>query len=171
MKSWVSNQIEVMLHPPSLGRQPERQAGRTAETFTDFSIHIAEAEGETMADAGAIIAATYAHRPLIARMEYEDAGHHVRIDHPVKTMNVNPRDNVFQTDTGPLLVPDFERALEGGLEVTRFELAFEAFNEPAWAEFLLRRPTVVSQGSPATTDHYSVPRRVENMRNAILALK
>ena len=170
MKSWITNQVEVMLHPPSLGRQPERQAAKIDETFTDFVIHVVEAEAEELTDTTQIIEASYAHRPLVARTEYDDQGQHVIIDHPVKTMNVNPRDNVYQTDTGPIIVPNFDREPERGLEVGRFELAFEAFNRREWVEVLIRRPTPVEPGSAITADHYAVPRRIDGVRNRVLAL-
>ena len=90
-----------MLEPPTLGRQPERQVGLTADLFADIDIRVVEADGEVLDSTERIIEATYAQRPLVARLQYEDAGYRVCIDHPVKTMNVNPRDGVFQTDTGP----------------------------------------------------------------------
>ena len=170
MKSWITNQIEVMLHPPSLGRQPERQAAMIDETFTDFVIHVVEVAAEELADATQIIDASYAHRPLVARIEYDDQGRHVVIDHPIKTMNVNPRDNVYQTDTGPILVPNFDREPERGLDVGCLELAFEAFNSTDWVEVLIRRPTAVEPGSATTTDHYAATRRIDGVRNRVLAL-
>ena len=53
MKSWITNQIEVMLHPPSLGKQPERQTAKINETFTDFVIHVVDVEVEELAEATA----------------------------------------------------------------------------------------------------------------------
>lgn len=170
IKSWITNQVEVMLYPPTLGRQPERQAGQIEDTFSDFLIHVVEAEAEELADAGQIIAASYAHRPLVARIEYDDQGRHMIIDHPIKTLNVNPRDGIYQTDTGPILLPNFDREPERGLEIGRLELAFEAFNSSDWVEVLLRRPTAVATGSATTANHYATPRRIDGVRNRVLAL-
>lgn len=170
LKSWITNQTEVMLEPPSLGRQPERQVGLTADLFIDFEIRVRETDGEVMDSTERIIAATYAQRPLVARLQYRDAGYRVRIDHPVKTMNVNPRDGVFQTDTGPLLLPDFTRERDQGLLVSAFELAFAAFNRPAFAELVIRRPTPVAGGGAVTANHYEESRRIEAMDNQVLAL-
>ena len=88
----------------------------------------------------------------------------------IKTMNVNPRDGVFQTDTGPILLPDFTRERDQGLLVSAFELAFAAFNRPAFAELVIRRPTPVAGGGAVTADHYEEARRIEAMDNQVLAL-
>lgn len=170
LKSWITNQTEVMLEPPSLGRQPERQVGLTADLFSGFEIRVRETDGEVLDSTERIIDATYAQRPLVARLQYRDAGYRVRIDHPVKTMNVNPRDGVFQTDTGPILLPDFTRERDQGLLVSAFELAFAAFNRPAFAELVIRRPTPVAGGGAVTADHYEEVRRIEAMDNQVLAL-
>ena len=170
LKSWITNQTQVMLEPSTLGRQPERQVGLTADLFSEFEIHVLEAEGEPLDSTEHIIEATYAQRPLVARLQYEDAGYRVCIDHPVKTMNVNPRDGVFQTDTGPLLLPDFARARERGLLVSVFELAFAAFNRPAFAEMVIRRPTPVTDVGTLSANHYEETRRIDAMDNQVLAL-
>ena len=176
MKSWITNQTQVMLEPPTLGRQPERQVGLTADLFSEFEIRVVEADGEALDSTERIIEATYAQRPLVARLQYEDAGYRVCIDHPVKTMNVNPRDGVFQTDTGPILLPDFARARDSGLLVSAFELAFAAFNRPAFAEMVIRRPTPVTADGTLTgvgtlsANHYEETRRIDAMDNQVLAL-
>ena len=170
MKSWITNQTEVMLEPPTLGRQPERQVGLTADLFADFEVRVTEAEGEVLDSTERIIEATCAQRPLVARLQYDDAGYRVCIDHPVKTMNVNPRDGVFQTDTGPLLLPDFARERDRGLLVSAFELAFAAFNRPSFAELVIRRPTPVTADGTVTANYYEATRRIDAMDNRVLAL-
>ena len=170
LKSWITNQVEVMLEPPTLGRQPERQIGLTSELFSDFEINVLETDGEVLESAEHIITATCDQRPLVARLRYEDTGFGVCIEHPVKTMNVNPRDGVFQTDTGPILFPDFSRTLENGLLVSVFELAFAAFNQSTFAEMLIRRPTSVRKNLELTVDHYQETRRIDDMENQVLAV-
>lgn len=170
LKSWISNQVKVMLEPSSLGSQPERQIGLTSDLFSEFSIDVVEAQGEVLVSTEQIIDATDTQRPLIARLQYEDSDYRVCIDHPVKTMNINPHDGVFQTDTGPILMPDFTRKLEQGLLVSTFELAFEAFNQPTWAEMVIRRPTPITRDHKVTANHYEETRRIEEMNNLIIAL-
>jgi hypothetical protein len=170
MKSWITNQTEVMLEPPTLGPQLERQTGLTSDLFSDFEIRMAEADGEVLDSTERIIEATVAQRPLVARLKYEDAGYRVCIDHPVKTINVNPRDGVFQTDTGPILLPDFTRMRDQGLLVSVFELAFAAFNRPEFAEMVIRRPTVLTEEDSLTSNHYEETRRIDAMENQVLAL-
>lgn len=170
LKSWITNQVEVMLEPPSLGRQPERQIGFTKDFFSGFAIDVVEVQGEVMDSPARIIEATYAQRPLVARLQYQDAGYQVFIDHPVKTMNVNPHDDVFQTDTGPILMPDFTRKREQGLLVSVFELAFEAFNGPTFVEMVIRRPTPITDDGAVTANHYEATRRIDAMDNQVVAL-
>ena len=170
LKSWITNQVEVMLEPPSLGRQPERQIGFTSDLFSEFTIDVMEVQGEMLGSTGDVIEATYSQRPLVARLQYEDSDFRVCIDHPIKTMNVNPHDGVFQTDTGPILMPDFTREREQGLLVSTFELAFEAFNQPTWAEMVIRKPTPITIDSTVTANHYEATRRIEEMDNLIIAL-
>ena len=90
----------------------------------------------------------------------------MQVDHPVKTMNANPRDMVYQTDTGPIMVPDFTKSRPSGLLVEAFELAYEAFNASEWAELILREPVPVPGGK--SVNHYNRSRRIEGMRNALI---
>jgi hypothetical protein len=72
-------------------------------------------------------------------------------------MNASEREIFYQTDTGPLLIPDLER--EPDDIVNGFELAFSAFNSPNWTEFIVRTPTEVAPG--VNVYHYSKPVRIE----------
>ncbi|HUZ47297.1 MAG TPA: hypothetical protein VMW54_11735 [Terriglobia bacterium] len=156
----------VMFYPPSRGVQPERQVGRVAEAFDSLQIDLHRAEGEVLETPDAIIAATLAKHPLVARTELESELYTALIEYPVKTINVDERDNIYQTDTGPILFPDFARAPEdllGG-----FELAFVAFNCPVWAEFILRVKAPVAEG--VSVYHYSRRVRVEARSHIIRLL-
>ena len=68
-----------------------------------------------------------------------------------KTMNANQRDWVYQTDTGPVLLPDLD--LEPDELISGMELAFAAFNHPDWVEFIVREP--VSVGAGVDVYHYA----------------
>ena len=59
--------------------------------------------------------------------------------------------------TGPILLPD----LSGDFDdlITRFELAFSAFNCPDWVEMIVRVPTPIEQGLQVY--HYSRPVRFD----------
>lgn len=165
-KQWQSCQTQVMRVPESLGPQPTRQAGKADEAWVNHSVEYAPTRGRVCADVADVIRAIRGANPLVSRTEYEDAGHHVVIEHPVKTINFSQREMVFQTDTGPILLPDFSRPRELGMLVESLELAYSAFNAPTWAEFIVNVPTPVAPG--VDVHHYSKPRRIENCRNSII---
>ena len=121
-------------------------------------------EGRILETVGEIIAATIENHPLVARTEFgEEEGYHVVLDYPVKTMNANERDGIYQTDTGPVILPDLSGAQATFVE--RFRLAFVAFNAPDWAEFIVQVPTPIAQG--ISVNHYSEARRL-NARNSLI---
>lgn len=98
---------------------------------------------------------------------YEDGEWEVTIDHPAKTLNYSERDNVYQTDTGPILLPDLsaERLGGGRRLVECFDLAYAAFNSVGWAEFIINVPTPVGDG--ISVNHYSKTRRIEPVTNSL----
>ena len=117
--------------------------------------------------------ATGANHPLVGRSEIKDPQLPLRyvIEYPIKTMNFMPKDNSYQIDTGPLLVPDFD--LEANSAIDRLEMAHVAFNHkhPNLAEFILRKPTPVTDDSGKELCqilHYSKV-RVDSARNTLLA--
>jgi hypothetical protein len=111
----------------------------------------------------AIIAATFAHHPLTALTEFATDRYRAALHYPVKTFNVNERDNIYQTDTGPVLWPDLTR--EPADLISGLNLAFTAFNGPDWIEVLVRVPTEASQGLQVY--HYSQSVRVDGITNRL----
>lgn len=163
--AFIGQEAGVELH--GLGRpQPDRQTGETAVAFDRLTIHLQSARARELPTPRDIIAATYAHLPLVAVTEYTAGSLSVKLTYPIKTFNVNERDDIYQTDTGPLLIPrgdgPFDRQIEG------LQLAFGAFNSPDFIELLLRAPTAVPGG--ARVYHYCEPLRLEGVRNRICAL-
>ncbi|GIT28285.1 MAG: hypothetical protein Ct9H300mP1_03310 [Planctomycetaceae bacterium] len=65
-----------------------------------------ECEGTPLDWAQEIVEAVLANQNLVARTELENDRYHALIEHPVKTINANERDWIYQTDTGPVLFPD-----------------------------------------------------------------
>ena len=117
--------------------------------------------------------ATLANHPLVGRTEIKDPQRPLRyvIEYPIKTMNIMPKDNSYQIDTGPLLVPDYD--LDQAAVIDRLEMAHVAFNHkaPNLAEFILRQPTPVMDESNrelCRVLHYSKV-RVHSARNTLLA--
>jgi hypothetical protein len=170
LKSWHRNNPGVMRYPASLGPQPERQSGAVEDVWTRFKIDLCPAEGRELDSVQAIIDGTFRNNPLACRIEYDEGDYHVCIDHPIKTMNVNEKDLIYQTDTGPILLPDLsaERLRQSERLIETLDLAYSAFNSPTWAEFIINVPTPVAEG--VSVNHYSRTRRIENARNAIFEL-
>lgn len=155
----------VMFYPPERGVQPERQFGKVAEAFESVQIDIHHCEGEALETPEEIVKAVLAKHPAVARTEIEGERYVALIECPVKTMNVNERDMIYQTDTGPVLFPDFSREPED--LIRGFELAFASFNCPMWTEFIVRAKTPVAEG--VTVYHYSKRVRVDS-RNQVVHL-
>jgi hypothetical protein len=165
LKAWDRAGRQVMLYPPSLGAQPERQVGTVEETFDRVRIDVASCAGELLTTPQQIVAATHANQLLVARTSWETARYAAAIEYPIKTMNVSERDWIYQTDTGPVLFPDLSREpadLIGGLD-----LAFSAFNCPQWIEFIVRVPTPVAEG--ISVHHYSKPVHMD-VKNEVFRL-
>jgi hypothetical protein len=166
LKSWDRNNKGVMFYPPSRGVQPERQLGKVAEAFDRVKINVRMAAGEPLPTSDAIIQATLADELLAGRIEFSALDRYdVTLDFPIKTINASERDHIYQTDTGPILFPDFSLPFEHILET--FQLAFVAYNAPDWAEFILRAPTPLTD--EISVNHYSKTVRLET-RNSILRL-
>ena len=143
----------VPFYPPSRGMQPERQVGDVADGFESVRLDIRRVEGELLESAAAVVEATLdpGGPPLVGRTVIEEGRYRATLEFPVKTMNASERDFIYQTDTGPVIMPDFSR--EPDDLIAGFELAFIAFNSPDWAEFVVRVPTLVGEG--IEVNHYS----------------
>lgn len=159
-----------MLHPESLGPQPLRQSDLIKKAWSDFRLDLRATSGKVLDSAESIVQATLQNRQLLAQTDYDDGDFHVCIQYPVKTMNANERDNVYQTDTGPIILPDLSPERQAQIErrIEVFDLAFSAFNCPQWAEFIICAPTAVTE--QISVDHYSKCRRIDNTRNAIIQI-
>ena len=165
LKTYAQVGTEMELYPPGSGSQSDRQGGLIDDTYDSVKIDLAECEGEVLESAQAIVEAVLANQNLVARTELENDRYHALIEHPVKTINANERDWIYQTDTGPVLFPDL--TVEPDSIMNSLELAYSAFNCPDWIEFIVRRVT------PTTSDvsvyHYSDAVRCDS-RNQMLRI-
>lgn len=156
LKTYHRAGIELPLEPASLGYQPERQEVSIAEAFSSARFDVHYDEGHLLEHAKDRVEAVLNNEILVARTAYQDDRYRVAIEYPIKTVNANERDWVFQPDTGPILLPDLSREpaeLIGGME-----LAYIAFNQLDWAEVVVRWPTVVADG--VQVYHYSRAARI-----------
>ena len=165
LKTYSQVGTTMELFPPGSGSQSDRQTGLIDETYDSVKIDMTECEGTPLDSAQEIVEAVLANQNLVARTELENDRYHALIEHPVKTINANERDWIYQTDTGPVLFPDL--SVEPDAMLTSLELAYSAFNCPDWIEFIVRRVT------PTTSDvsvyHYSDAVRCDS-RNQVLRI-
>ena len=165
LKTYSQVGTTMDLFPPGSGSQSDRQTGLIDDTYDSVKIDLAERDGELLESAREIVEAVLANQNLVARTELENDRYHALIEHPVKTINANERDWIYQTDTGPVLFPDL--SVEPDSILTSLELAYSAFNCPDWIEFIVRRST------PTTSDinvyHYSDAVRCDS-RNQMLRI-
>jgi hypothetical protein len=164
-KRWDKTDKGVMLYPPSLGVQPERQLGDPKEGFDRFSIDLANRPGRVLEGVDAIIETLWTATPLAAQTEYETADYRVLLEYPVKVANFSERERYYQVDTGPILLPDLDRQHRSLLEGCR--LAYIAHNCPEWAEFIVCAPTPLTDA--VKVHHFSQSIRIEGTRNRIIA--
>lgn len=152
LKSWDRTNKGVLRYPPSLGVQPERQLGKVAEAFDRITLNIPLVAGKLLSSAAEIVQATLAGDLLIGRIAFTGLNRYaVVIEFPVKTMNANERELIYQTDTGPIIFPDFDQPFQQIMET--FQLAYVAHNSPDWAEFILRVPTPLTP--EISVNHYA----------------
>ena len=153
VKTYEVANMGVPFFPPSRGMQPERQVGNVADAYDNLSLDVRRVEGEILETPAQIVEATLdpSGPPLVGRTVINEGRYTAVLEFPVKTMNASERDFIYQTDTGPVLMPDFSR--EPDDLITGFEMAFVAFNSPDWAEFVVRVPTSVGEGIEVY--HYS----------------
>jgi hypothetical protein len=163
-KSWDKNNKGVMLVPPSLGPQPERQIIDLKEVFYRFGLILRHRQATPLRTTRAIIAATDSGKPLVARTEFKKADYKVVLEYPIVTFNVSEKYMKYQTDTGPVLFPEGTRKTKR-VEDT-FRLAFSAFNGPHWIEFIVQKPTPLGNG--ISVNHYSENVQVD-AKNTIFA--
>lgn len=155
IKSWDRNHRGVMLDPPSLGEQPERQAGKNAAAFTEMRIDRVSATGRPLDLTAEIVDAVLANERIVSQTDYTlPDGTSVQLEYPVKVVNVSEREMFYQVDTGPILLPD-ETAYDGTHDISRLRLAFIAHNTLGCTEALMNVPTPISDA--ISVNHYSQP--------------
>jgi hypothetical protein len=112
-----------------------------------FHIDITESS-ELLPSAREIIAATQRGAYLVAQTEFADSdrGLHVILEYPVKTINTNEKQEMYQVDTGPIVFPyirngdtDFRNTLH---------LCYIAFNNFEKSEVIVETPTSIFDHIP-----------------------
>lgn len=104
-----------------------------------------------------IARATSVGLPIVTQTEISDSqsGLKAIIECPCKTMNVSSSKKMYQTDTGPVILPDLSQRYRP--QISCFRLAYIAFNVNHFADFVIEGPTsIVKEGKEvAGVHHYS----------------
>jgi len=166
-KQWDRLDKGVMLSPPTLGPQPVKHLGSTAEAFDSFSLAIKVIPGRELTEIDDILEALYSEHPMVSQTEYRSHGYHVLLEYPVMDVNFSERERYYQVDTGPVLLPDFENTSEPLLQGCC--LAFVAHNVPEWAEFIVNVPTPLTDG--IKVHHFSKSVRIEDTINRMIVVE
>ncbi len=151
IKTFAQAGMQVDLYPPGSGKQSERQVGVIDDVFDSVRIDITSCDGEQLDCSQSIVEAVLENESLVAQTIVKTDRYSAVIEYPVKTINANERDWVYQTDTGPHLFPNL--SVEPDKLLESMQLAFSAFNCPNWIEFLVREPTEIA--AAISVYHYS----------------
>src|SRR2546422_201271 len=113
---------------------------RLREQFADYTIQVRPLAGaRELKSADEVIAATRADELMNGRTTYRDAGRGVTVtlEYPIKLINLQAKESLFQVCMGPVPLPDL--ATWDGTSVDRAFLAHLAFSGFDYVEFALRR--------------------------------
>jgi hypothetical protein len=142
--------------------QPDRHVVPIATTFDRVHLDLVEREADPLTSAAAVAEAVLANDLLVGIHLFGNARYTAEVEYPVKVINANEREHVFQTDTGPILLPDLER--EPADLLAGLDLAFTATNALDWAEVIVRARTPVGGGIEVF--HYARTVRLDGIENA-----
>ncbi len=112
LKSWAQNLSDANSGNVTTGIPRERQTGVRREAWVDSSATVCSARGKRLDSMAEVIRAIQSDRSIVGHTEYDDENYRVILDFPVKTNNFSERESVFQTDTGPIILPDLSPAPE-----------------------------------------------------------
>jgi hypothetical protein len=157
-----SNREFMLIRRHSNHRRDNETVATNAERFEALRIDLKLVDAEVLPDNPRIVQATLANRIINGRVQIADATarYEATIEFPIKTMNVNDIKMMYQVDTGPILLPNWNAEKKRAVE--RFDLAFVAYNRPDEAYFVIQTPTEVDVGDPKSpkVSHYSLTSRM-----------
>jgi hypothetical protein len=90
-----------------------------------------------------IVEATHQPKPLVGQTEIWNDELNLRaiIEYPIKTININKNLAKYQVDTGPILFPELIKQYNRTID--SLNLAYIAFNQSSFADFVIEVPTPV----------------------------
>ncbi len=144
IKTFARAGTRANAYPPGSGEQSDRLITRMIEAFVDARLDLVEAEGQLLPDTRAIVDAVLANDLIVGVHRFGNERYRAEIEYPVKTINANEREIVYQTDTGPIPVPNLD--VEPDDLLAGVELAFTAATAPDWAQLIMRTRTPIADG-------------------------
>ena len=152
-----SDEEYVIFRTHSTHTEQFRDQGLWRDRFEEVHRHIVRVEGRELGKDAEIVHASLRNIPLIGQVEIAraDGTLGATLEFPIKTMNANDIQNIYQVDTGPLAFPDFEMEVERHVE--RLSPAYVAYNAPDFADFVVQQafPIVVEGREVIRVTHYS----------------
>ncbi len=130
------------------------EAGKSVDRFEDVRWHMSYGVGRELQEDEDIVRGTEAGNPLVGSVEWADGKTKYSVEFPIKTMNVNDQEMLWQVDTGPVPFP-----AEGGTSAAGFRPAYVAYNRHIMADFIVQNPLELEGGQSVT--HYHQRIRVE----------
>jgi hypothetical protein len=115
--------------------------------------------------------ATAAGIPIVTQTEFSDSSTGLKavVECPCKTMNVSHTKKMYQVDTGPVAYPDLTKRYDNLIDC--LSLAFIAFNQPGWADFVVEAPVPIMDGKKEVAQVYHYMKMVHQVgTNKIFAL-
>lgn len=165
-KRWDRCGKDVMRYPESLGIQEEKQIETGKEVFCLYGIEVRRRRHRRVDDLDDLIACFESGEPTTCRTRVSGEHFELVLEYPISVVNFSPRDQYYQVDTGPVLLPDLSCKTEEVLPT--FNLAYIAHNGGSWAEFIVCRPTALRDDLKVY--HYSETVRVTCENEAFVVL-
>lgn len=124
-----------------------RRVSQSSELWAGQTYRLREAGARRLDTNSEIRAATHDGAPLVSCTEVANPDRRLRaiIQCPIKTMNIHDGRDLYQVDTGPVVLPDLSRKPQRSADT--LSLAFLVFNAPGFADFVIEDVTEV----PAVT--------------------
>jgi hypothetical protein len=140
------------------------ERGPSKNRFEDIRVQlIEEKKYQKLEDNRQIVNATLLGHRLVGRTLFKRSEtENIIIEYPVKTINVNDIDWIYQVDTGPIVLPHPKKINLPILD--SLELAFIAFNTTDISYFVFNSPTAIEGLPSIKNNHYS---EIVEMRNVV----
>ncbi len=132
-------------------------ANESGGAWGGIILRLQETTGQVLNRFPEIEAAVTACKLLIGqtRLCDEKTGSVAVLEYPIKTMNIEHNEGLWQVDTGPVLLPDLSDSPDRWAH--SIQLAYVAFNTTDFADFVVnqRTPLLRDGQEVAATPHYS----------------